>query len=49
MFDLIGSGMLVFLIALVLVDFVKQKCVTKSALLGRVVVIVIALLALLRT
>lgn len=49
LFNLFGSGMLVFLIALILVDFFNKKKVTKSELLGRIVVLTIAFLALWRT
>ena len=49
LFNLFGSGMLIFLIALILVDFFEQKKVTKSELLGRIFVFTVAFLALWRT
>lgn len=49
LFNLFGSGMLIFLISLILVDLFEQEKVTKSQLLGRVIVLTVAFLALWRT
>lgn len=49
LFHCIGSSMLVVLIAYVLVDIVDNKRLDLSGLVGRIIILVLFMLALMRT